>query len=317
MIQDIEVNKQGDLNIETPRVLVSGMLDVTNGVIQAEEIDDLVVTGESDNTGQGYVEGSLIGISTGRPVTFPMGVNGFANYITFSSADPDIVFQVECVQPDPTTLLPTEDMVGIAGQVEWRVSTIEDSTNVEVTVDFSGLDFVNFSNGAAINSNLYEPAIVVFTENDTIFQALTSVAATPQNGASTQTSGRIESTDAIRISTTPTRIAVAWIPLVSGPQFFIPNTFSPNATYEENRFFRPFFSGGSLTSINITVYNTYNEPVYTYTQSGADLDLTLAGWDGRLNTGSNAEEGVYYYSIQLIADAQMYRKSGSVLLLNQ
>ncbi len=316
-IENIQVDKQGNLNIETPQALVSGTLDVQNGVIQSEEIDDLVVTGQSDNTGAGYVEGSLIGLSTGRPITFPMGVNGFPNYITFTAIDPDVVLLVECIEPDPATLLPAEEMVGIAGQVEWRVMAVDDSTDAQVTVDFSGLDFINFSNGEFINANLYEPAIVVFTESDTLFQALTSVTATPQNTASTRTSGRVESTETIRITTNPIRVAVAWLPLVDGPQFFVPNSFSPKGIYAENHLFRPFFSGGDVSSISMAVYNTYNELVYSYAQSGSELDLSLVGWDGRLNSGTDGEEGVYYYSIQLIADAQVFKKSGSVLLLNQ
>ncbi|GAB4242367.1 MAG: hypothetical protein Tsb0034_19800 [Ekhidna sp.] len=313
-ITNMEVNKSGNVKVSTDRIFVSGNLNVTSGVIQTDDIDDLIVTGQS-NPGRGYVEGKLVGLTSGRPVTFPMGINGFANYVTFSNTTAGITMIVDCVVPDPTTLLPTEDMVGIADEVEWIVRTVEGETEAQVAVDFAGLDFINFSNGQSVRANKYAPAVVMIQKEDTIYTALESVEATPEDNASNQTSGRVVSNTTITIDTTATRINVAWLPIVDGPQFYVPNAFSPNGFYEENRVFRPFYANGEITSIQVSVFNSFNEEVYSYNESGTDLDLSLVGWDGSIGSGNEAEAGVYYYRIQLVADAQVYQKTGSVLLV--
>ncbi|MEM6643796.1 MAG: gliding motility-associated C-terminal domain-containing protein [Bacteroidota bacterium] len=315
LITNLEVEKTGDVQLLTAQIFVSGSLNVISGVIKTGDIDDLIVTGQSSESGAGFVEGKLVGLSSGNPVSFPMGVNGFRNAITFSGTDPGIRLVVDCVVPEPSSLLPTEEMVGIADEVEWRVQTLSDSTRATLTANFSGLDFINFSNGQSINANRYAPALAIIQEGDTIYTALNSSEATPENSASDQTSGRIVSTSTITIDTTITRINVAWLPFIDGPEFFVPNVFSPEGFLEENRIFRPFFAGAEVSNLNIRVFNTFNAEVYSVSETGADLDLSLIGWDGKLRGGQPAEEGVYYYSIQLVAGGQVYEKTSSVLLV--
>ncbi|MEM0941582.1 MAG: gliding motility-associated C-terminal domain-containing protein [Bacteroidota bacterium] len=315
-VTDMKVDKTGNVKMETERVFVSGNLDVTSGVVQTDDINDLIVTGWCSEDGTGYVEGKLVGLSAGDPVAFPMGLNGFTNYITFSDTKPGVKIIVDCLSPDSSTLFPTEDMVGIADEVEWQVRTVADSTLTTMIVNFSGLDLINFSNGQPIHANAYAPALVVFQKGNSVYQILESSEAIPENSASTETSGRIVSTSSILIDTAITRVNVAWLPVVDGPEFFVPNVFSPNGFYEENRLFRPFFAGGKVTSVSIAVYNAYNDDVYRYSKNGMDLDLSSIGWDGKLKGGQPAEEGVYYYDIQLIADEKVWRKTSSMLLIN-
>lgn len=314
-VTNFELNKQGKLVLLTPQILVSGNMNLLSGVVQSDDITGLLVTGQSDNTGEGFVEGRLLGLTAGGPVTFPMGINGFKNYITFTNTTSGIVLLVDCRLPDPDSLLTTEEMVGIADEVEWAVRTVEGVIEASITVDFSGLDLVNFSNGQSIVANEYEPAIVVIQKGDTIHQALISTEASPRNSSTAATEGRVVSSSTVTIDTTVTRISVAWLPVVDQPYFFVPNAFSPNGTLEENRLFRPFFSGGEVTSVSIAVYNAYNKQIYAYAESGAELDLSLIGWDGNLSGGQQSEAGVYYYTIQVIADAQVYKETGSVLLV--
>ncbi len=314
-VENLEVDKTGTVIVQTDQVFVSGSLDVMDGIVQTDDIDDLIVTGESSEDGNGYVEGKLVGLSTGDPVSFPMGINGFRNSITFSGTRSGVRLVVDVVIPEPETLIPTEEMVGIADEVEWQVRTLEDSTEATMTANFSGIDLVNFSNGQNIRADQYAPALVMIQKGDTIYTALNSSEATPANGASANTTGRIVSTTTVMIDTAITRINVAWLPFVDGPEFFVPNVFSPDGFYEENRVFRPFFAGGEVTNVTMAVYNAYNSEVYRYSESGADLDLSLIGWDGRLGGGQPAEEGVYYYTIQLVADGQVYQQTSSVLLV--
>ena len=64
----------------------------------------------------------------------------------------------------------------------------------------------------------------------------------------------------------------------------------------------------------MAVFNAYNDQIYTYSQSGNDLNLEGVGWDGTVGGGQDAEAGVYYYRIELIAGGQVYSKTSAVLL---
>ena len=317
-IDSLGVDKSGKVLVKTEQIIVSGNMDILNGAIETEELDDLLVTGSSSSDGEGYVLGKLVGLSTGNDLTFPMGIElegtGFKNYITFSETAPGVRLIVDCIV-NPDSLFLSEEMIGIAEQVEWMVMTAEDSTDARVTVDFSGLDLVNFNESNQINATTYEPAIVILQEGDTLFQILESDQATTENGNTTLSIGTVSAFTTIRIDTTRTRLAIAWIPVIDGPEFFVPNAFSPAGFYEENKVFRPFFAGGTVSSVSMNVFNAYNDAVYQYSKSGSDLDLSLIGWDGDLRNGQPAEEGVYYYTIRLIADGQAYERTSTVLLV--
>jgi len=317
-IDSLGVNKLGKVVVRTAQIIVSGNLDVLSGAIETEEIDDLLVTGSSSTDGDGYVLGKLVGLSTGGEITFPMGFEldgeGYKNYVTFSGTEPGIRLVVDCI-PNPDSLFLSEEMIGIAEQVEWVVMTRANSTDARVTVDFSGLNLLNFTESNQINATTYEPAIVTLNQGDTIFQILESDQATTENGNTTLSTGTVAASTVISIDTSRTRLAIAWIPVVDGPEFFVPNAFSPAGFYEENRVFRPYFAGGEITSISMSVYSAYNDEVYRYSESGNSLDISLIGWNGELRSGQPAEEGVYYYTIRLIADGQAYEKISTVLLV--
>lgn len=313
---NIEVDKVGDLILLTNQVIVEGNLDVTMGVIQAEEEDDLLVTGSSASSGGvGYVEGKLVGLTTNQPVTFPMGVNGSPNFITLTNADPGIVLRVEIQVPDTGTLYKDEETIVISDEVEWVITSLGDSTQVQISVNFSGVDLTDFPIEDDIQADLKEPAIVMFFEEDTLHHPLTTTEVSNLDTRDRPSSGTIVTSDMITISSDPKRFAVAWIPVVDGPEFFVPNSFAPDAFYEENRVFRPFFVGAELTSISFRVFDALNKEVYSFNQSGENLDISLIGWDGDLPSGQQAEAGVYYYSATLIADGIPYRQAGSVLLV--
>lgn len=309
------LNSLGTVLLQADEVRVLSDLDASNGVVQTSETSSLIVLGDFISSG-GFIEGSIGGFTKSSTVTFPMGAAGFANYISISNSTPDIPLTITCQQPDPTRLLPDEEMVGIADEAEWIIQTEGEFSEALISVDYSGMDFLSFSNGESINADVYEPALVVYQEGDTIYRALESQEATPQNAATSQTSGRIVSATSITIGPEPTWISVAWIPIVDDPEFFVPNVFSPSGFFQENRIFRPFFSGGEISSISISIYNSFNKEIYEYSASGENLDLSLVGWDGKLSGGQVAEEGVYYYSINLVADGQRYQKVSSVLLAN-
>ena len=74
-----------------------------------------------------------------------------------------------------------------------------------------------------------------------------------------------------------------------------------------------------MTGVTMVIYNSYNAEVYRYSENGADLDLSLMGWDGKLKGGQPAEEGVYYYQIIVTSpdldNADDGKETGTVLLV--
>ncbi|WP_462248277.1 flagellar hook assembly protein FlgD [Ekhidna sp.] len=310
-VGDFIVDKQGTLTLLTEQVVVSGALETVSGVVEAEDEEDLLVSGSFEGAGSGYVEGKLIGISQGGPVTFPMGVNGSPNYVTVSNLEAGAIVSVECKIPDQNTLLPDEEMVGLSDEVEWILKVSGEATNAQVSVNFSGVDLNNFSNGESIRANLYTPAIAIFSEADTLYHALSGSQNTVDPFSST---GIITSDESILITNEGRRLAIALIPLVDVPRLYIPKAFAPNAMLEENRIFRPYFTGLAITSVSIAIYDSFNKQIFTVGENGTDLDLSLYSWDGTLNSGLEAPEGVYYYNIRIVADSEEYSQVGTVLL---
>ncbi|MEM9894908.1 MAG: hypothetical protein AAF789_00945 [Bacteroidota bacterium] len=319
-VGSMEVDKTGNVKVSAEQILVAGNLNVTAGVIQTEDIDDLIVTGETNEDGSGYVEGTLVGFSQGSPVAFPMGVNGNRNTINLSNAQSGTVLIVNCTVPNPNALFPTEDMVGIADEVEWQIRTLEGTAEVTLSTNFSGLDFVNFSNGEPIAADIYAPAFAIIQQDDTVHMALVSTTATPSgtNPGSTKTSGSIVSNTTITIDTAVTRINVAWLPFKDAPEIFVPNAFAPSGFQKENRIFRPFLAGAEATQVSMRIFDSFNKEVYAASISGESIDLSTIGWDGKLPSGLDAPEGVYFYQIFVespdLPDDQK-NESGSVLLV--
>jgi len=315
-IENVEVDKAGNSNVIllTDRIFIDGMLNVTNGVIQADDELDMIVRGSSDDTGQGFVEGKLVGLSTGQPVTFPMGINGSPNYITLSGTNSGTVFRVECIQPDPTTIKGDVDIQSISTDVEWLVSSLGAGSDGQISIDFSGVD-LSTPNIEVIRSKVYQAVIVALTEGDSLFRVLSSVRSDLDDPLISPTSGTISVDDLVSISESPVRLAVAWIPVAEGIEFFVPNSFAPNANEIENRTFRPFFSGDEITRISFTVFNSLNDEVFSVSESGSNLDLEFLGWDGVLPSGQDAPGGVYYYNVVLTSTTDQRSKTGAVLLV--
>lgn len=308
---NVSVDKAGDLILLSNNLIVQGTLDIQDGVIQSAEEDDLLVTGSSQGA-DGYVEGKLVGITTGSSLTFPMGVNGSANYVTLNGiTDTGVVLRVICQAPQ-SLLLPDEEMVGIADQVEWIIQTVNGETmDAQLSVDYSGLDFTNFSNGAPIRSNGYEPAIAMFFDGDTLYHSLNTSSLTETDAQS----GQIVSSQTISIDSAGRRFSVAWIPIIVEPVVYIPNSFAPESTNDDNRIFRPYFSGETISQFSMKVIDSFKKVLYEVDLTEDNIDLSLYGWDGSLKSGKPAENGLYYYSITLTAESETHTRAGTIFLI--
>ncbi|WP_420318319.1 hypothetical protein [Ekhidna sp.] len=309
---DFVVDKQGSLILMTAQITVTGELQTTNGVIETQKEDDILVTGTTMGSGLGYVEGKLFGISKGTPITFPMGVNGSPNYMTISNLPENTRVNVECIIPDQNTLYPDDEMIGISDEVEWIVKVSGASVEAQIQVNFSGVDLNNFTNGTNIRSRVENPGLVLFSKADTLFHI---VDGTLVNNSTDRSQGEITSNDNILITGEGSRLAIALIPSIDRPRIFVPNAFSPGSMMEENQLFRVFYAGAIVTSIDIQLYDSFNKLVFSTSESGDNLDLSNYGWNGVLNSGLDAPEGVYYYKVQLISDEEVINQTGSVLLV--
>lgn len=318
-VSNMVVDKTGNSNVilQTDRVVVSGTLDVTNGVVQAEDELDLLVSGSSDGNGQGFVEGKLVGLSTGQAVTFPMGINGSPNYLTLSGTTAGSVFRVEIADPDFTGVRTEPDIQAISEEVEWVITSIGNGSDGQLTVDFSGVN-LNTQNIELINADVYQPAVLALVDGDSLYRVLISAEDPALNFRAADlppTTGTITLETSIAISEQPIRLALGWIPVVDDIEFFVPNSFAPAGNELANQTFRPFLSGDIITTVSISVFNSLNQEVYSVSQSGDNLDLSLFGWDGTLPSGQQAQSGVFYYNVVLVSTTDRFTQSGAVLLV--
>ena len=311
--ESLEVNKANNskLILESEQVIVEGSFQIVMGVIESEDDLDLIVTGTGGGADDGYVEGNLVGQIQNGPVTFPMGVNNFSNYITLSGNAQGAVVKVSCKVPDPEKLIPTENMVGIADEVEWIITTTGEPFEATATIEFNGIDLANFSNGEFIRAQAYAPSVVKFGNEDTTYVDLGFASITESDN---ETFGTITASQTFIVSQEPTNLAIALIPILLNPEFYVPNAFAPNAFLEENRTFRPYFAGAPVSRLNMRIWDSLQNTVYKADETADSIDLSEFGWDGILPDGQFADGGVYYYSVIIEAAGVEYKKAGSFLL---
>ncbi len=329
-IASMEVDKSEKLLMETVWSEVVGALDIVNGVIETDSSSLFLVTGSPTPDRNGFVEGPFFGIVGQNKITFPVGINGFKNHLIVSNVEPETVLRVECIRPDPDMLQPTEDMIGVADEVMWVVRAVGSGrlsggrvdlsgksqgslANATISLDFSGVDFENMPNANTIRAEEYDPAIVQYTMADSSFSILPT---SDMFDTDERTYGVIESNRIVEVGAEPLMLGVAYIPVQLRPTFFVPTAFAPNGAYEDNHVFRPYFAGATVESLVFSVFDSFNAEVYRFSQTGGGIDLDMAAWDGTLNTGLEAPEGLYYYAVSLAADdGNQYQKSGTVLLV--
>jgi len=170
-VKQLILDKSGMLDLQLVRLIVEDKLDLVMGVLGAGSDTTLLVSGEiTGGSNDGFIEGKLIYLARSDVVNFPMGINGFYNALRLSNVTENTVIVVEARVPDPTQLKPTEDMVGIADEVEWVITTMGDSMEVGVSAIFNGVDLIEFSNGQFIRAEGYAPTLVKFSLSDTLYR---------------------------------------------------------------------------------------------------------------------------------------------------
>ncbi|MEP0986916.1 gliding motility-associated C-terminal domain-containing protein [Ekhidna sp.] len=311
-VNDFIVNKQGTLQLLTSPIDVLGEFITENGIIEADA-DAIFVSGSTMDNGSGYVEGKLFGKSRGNPITFPMGVNGAPNYVTISNLPNGTILSVECKQPNSDSLFLDENMLGISRDVEWVIKlSASDSLEAQMVFNYSGVTLTNEKN---IRAKDERPGLVLFSKVDTLFHEVNATNSNISTGQSQVINGILSANSDVVITREGRRFAIALIPSIDQPTLFVPNAFSPTATIEENRIFRAFYAGAVVKEVSIAVYDSFNKQVYTANDSGDELDLSNYGWNGVLNSGLDAPEGVYYYTVRVVTDEGSNSKTASFILI--
>lgn len=311
---NLTINKTGRVALKTNSMLVFGLTDLTSGTIFSDSIGKMVILGGVNELGNGYVEGAVVQRTQAGSTVVPVGINGFKNYLTLLQTNAGTFFTLACLPPNPNLLQPEAEMIGVADDHIWIMASLNDSIVTEVRTEYSGIDLTNFAINNPINSDVFQAALAYRTPTDSTFKEL----ASNQNTYRTSTDlsqGLIESTETVTIKSQPFRIGVSLIPIQVVPVLYIPNSFAPDGQYEENRTFRPFFSGPEVTRVSVRILNSSNNEIYSFDNTGVNLDPGVSSWDGSLPSGGLAPRGIYFYSIQLEAGGQLYEQAGSVLLV--
>lgn len=337
-INELNLNTIGKVTLPPNFVLVQSGLNIEKGVLNATNQETFLVQGQinvnsnNETSTPSYVEGQMLAITSDtEPTVFPMGINGFPNYVAINSSTPGVTVKVECKQPDPDSLITDENTMGLAQEVEWVIQALGDSAEINVAVSYSGVDFTSTPN--FINAREYDATLQRFANGDSVFTALQTTGSVNDNiGTTIPEAGTIRTADKIWITAKPTRFALGISPVLTEPEVYLPNVFSPGALLSDNTIFRPFIGGAVVSSITFLIFDSFNREVYTATLTGEDLNLDDLGWDGNLKSGQEAPEGVYYYNVSIsyhISDevsdkyfingernqTQEFSKLGSVLLV--
>lgn len=320
VITSFRLNKSGNQQviIEANQVTITDSLDVRNGVLVNEIEGAVEVTGYvTGGSNSAHIEGNIIRVSDGSPMIFPLGINGTYNEIEVSNIPAGEVVFIECDIPDPSDWTLPEDIVGVADEVQWTVVSQADSLEISVALNYSGIDLNEFSVGNPINADTYEPAIAKRAPRDTAFVLLSSADV---QAAGDFSEGQIVSRQRFYVYNQPTIINIARVPALNESVLYVPNAFSPTGLFEENQTFRPFFAGAngeSVSSVRIVILDNLRNEIYRYTESGEELDMAMSGWDGLLPNGQLAEEGIYYYIVNVVTNnGEPFSETGSFLLTN-
>ena len=313
VMDELTVDKGGGrLSIAADWSVVTNRLSASRGIISTHNTQ-FILMGSTRPDADGFIEGSMTCFSQGSEIIFPVGVNGLRNYLTVIGVSKGDSVKVECVIPDPQSLVPNDEMIGIADEMVWKVSLRgENEQEVRFTGDFSGLDLKNFVNRNTINAFDYGPALAVLTPDTSVFRPLSNAEIRDTDEVSY---GIIESDQPTLLTREGITLALSIVPVQVRPIFYVPSAFSPTATNDENRVFRPYFAGANISSASFQVFDSLNKVIHQFVQSGENIDLDLSGWDGIIRGGDEAPEGVYYFSVTLIAEGEQYKKVGTVLLV--
>ncbi len=310
----LTLRKSGEVHLQSNQLMAEA-LDLQSGIFNSDAEHQLYVSNGQSVTGGSsgaHVAGSLTMQSvSSEPLRFPMGIDGtYYEELFLKSAPAGTSINVIVRQPDADRLIPGDSLIGLADEVEWIISHDNSTPFTSVVgIVFEGLDLENYPHQNDIRADKYV-TVLARLKNDTLLYSPTGYAElTDTDGVSF---GTIVTESAIRITGDTTFLALGKKPAADGPYFYVPNAFAPDGDFDENRLFRPFLEGYDVYSLEIRVWNRFNQEVYRI--SADDPKLSELGWDGT-HKGFDEPEGIYYFKISLESEVGSFSKNGTLLLL--
>ncbi len=103
-----------------------------------------------------------------------------------------------------------------------------------------------------------------------------------------------------------------WINVLSKPELYLPNIFSPN--YDNiNDYFYVKVGRGVKSIKNLSIYDRWGEKIFE--KNDMELNVPTEGWDGKFK-GKEAAQGVYVYFIELeLENGELEKISGDLTLI--
>ena len=99
------------------------------------------------------------------------------------------------------------------------------------------------------------------------------------------------------------------------PQYILPNVFTPNND-GFNDTFKPLENDGQcprfVDSVDLTIVNRAGREVFSIDTNNPEITLNVE-WDGRINGGTEAPTGVYYYAAEVIFNTLNSRNQVQVI----
>lgn len=309
---DFALDKQGGLMLEANRLEISGTLELSQGLLFTRQASVVLTSGHiAGGSPQSYINGGLTQIAGTSPLFFPMGLNGHYNSLSLPDIGAGKRLNVQIAQPEAGKLIPGDSLLGLADEVAWIITNEGGGTlSSVVELDFEGIDLSALPNPQTIRAYRYGPVPAYLDSAGGKYRQLGIGLLEDTDSISY---GWLTSARPLIIDDKPRHVSIGRMPLSAGPRFYVPNIFSPNAINEENRVFRPFLGGVQIDEIQMTVWDAFNKPMYSISQPNPELDQL--GWDGKLDSGITASEGVYYFMILLKTKSGTFEKKGSFILL--
>ena len=308
----LELNKQGSLKLAASRLEITGSLHMKQGYLLTHDTP-VLVSGEGIKGGspESYIEGKVSQVAGGSSLYYPMGYNGYFNSFTLTETSKGDRVAVEVTQPEVDRLLPGDSLLGLSDEVEWVVTKeSEGPLSSSVEINFAGLDLTQLPNFQQIRAHRYSPVIATKTAGETKY---TQLGIRSLEDTDSLSYGILSASKPLSLTQEPLFVSIGMMPVSAGPQFYVPNVFSPNARIEKNRVFRPFLAGYTIDEIHMTIWDGYNKEMYNVRETSPDIEVY--GWDGKLANGTFANEGIYYYVVTLSTPYGDFEQKGSFILI--
>ncbi|MFK7952658.1 MAG: gliding motility-associated C-terminal domain-containing protein, partial [Ekhidna sp.] len=316
-VEKLIMNSGGSLNYNGSEFIVKDEINFIDGVIFPGSDTEFII--ESNATVRGgsptsYIQGAMTHLGGGSKY-FPLGYEGqFAPITLLDVAGVDQKLTASYQNPNSSTPIPGEDLLGVSHIGLWEVSLDEGSIDSAlVNIDFSNEDLENFIIRNDIRHRVNSPVVAFSDSLDGTFHSL---GVESLNFTDSATFGNIITEVGILPELNETLyLAIALAPrIVPEGQFYIPQAFSPRASDNDNQTFRVFGERIQETGFRLEIYNRLGILVYS-TSSFEEANKT--GWTGvNQRTGKEEPSGTYYYFVRLQKEnEEIFEEKGALYLL--